>query len=142
MIGKLGKKSSVALLGALLALPLGLLPATPAYAAACYDGGTIWYTTADSTNSFVPSASGEYKTSPRCGDINFTVRQSSGTDFHALVRVCFVAAKYCNSWKVYDWNDHGWMVIASDVLDNTTFRVEIQSPEPMHGTRYGGFVAY
>ncbi|WP_066947021.1 hypothetical protein [Streptomyces lushanensis] len=141
MIKSLGKKWSIALLGALLALPLGLLPSSPAYAAACYDGATIWYATADSPNPLLPSRTDHYTTSPRCGDINFRVAQTSNTSFNALVRVCFVRTGECNGWKSYRWGND-WLVIASNVLDNTTFRVEIQSAESMHGIRVGGFLAY
>jgi hypothetical protein len=84
-------------------------------------------------------------TTNRCQDINFSNRSQSGDQtFQALIRVCFVAAGYCqSSWKYYysDANTD-WMVIASDVRDGTTFRLEFQFFESTFGSTYGNLIAF
>ncbi|MCI0689000.1 MAG: hypothetical protein L0Y54_17480 [Sporichthyaceae bacterium] len=141
---KLRRRSLRLLLALLLGAPLAVVgPVAPAHAGACYDGATAWFANANATIVRIPS-SGSYRTTWRCADINFTVRQFSDAYFQGLVRVCFVSAGYCNSWKYYNGADPNldWMVIASNVKDGTTFRVEIDFYESSWGNHYGGLLAY
>jgi hypothetical protein len=113
--------------------------------AACLDNAVYGAVVGGPSNAYLPSPTGTYRTTNRCNDINFTNRSASGDeDFQALIRVCFVGAGYCQSaWKYYDsseWPD--WMVIASNVRDNTTFRLEFQFFESNYGSRYENLIAF
>jgi hypothetical protein len=111
----------------------------------CYDGAVYGAVTGGPTNAYLPSSTGTYRTTSRCADINFTNRSHSGDEyFQALIRVCFVGAGYCqSSWKYY-YKGSGvdWMVIASDVRDGTTFRLEFQFYESTFGSRFENLVAF
>jgi hypothetical protein len=111
----------------------------------CLDNAAVGYVTASPANAYLPSASGTYTTTNRCQDINFSNRSQSGEQaFQALIRVCFVAAGYCqSSWKYYyqDGNTD-WIVIASNVKDGTTFRLEFQFFESTFGSTYGNLIAF
>jgi hypothetical protein len=104
------------------------------------DGGVV---TGGPVNALLPSASGSYRTSNRCRDINFRVLSESGDEFlQANIRVCFVRAGYCqSSWKYFYGDTGAWMVIASNVKDDTTFRLEIQFYESSFGSKYEVLIA-
>lgn len=111
----------------------------------CYDGAVYGAVTGGPTNAYLPSSTGTYRTTSRCNDINFTNRSQSGDEyFQALIRVCFVGAGYCqSSWKYYHKGSGvDWMVIASDVRDGTTFRLEFQFYESTFGSTYENLVAF
>jgi hypothetical protein len=122
----------------------GATSASPA-PGVCLDNAVVGYVTGGPANAYLPSASGTYRTTSRCQDVNFSNRSGSGNEaFQALIRVCFVAAGYCqSSWKYY-YTDagHGWMVIASNVKDGTTFRLEFQFYESTFGSSYGNLIAF
>ncbi|MET7374933.1 hypothetical protein [Micromonospora arida] len=128
------------LTAALIGAPLAVIPALPAQAAACLDGAVSWWADqAGSANQLFPSSSTSYKTSTRCNDINFRVGKSS---FTGNVRVCWVSAGGCNSWKKHTSTTGGWMLIATDVKDNTTFRVELDFASADYGKFPAGQVAF
>lgn len=111
----------------------------------CLDNAVFGEVVGGPSNAYLPTPTTTYKTTNRCNDINFSNRSASGDeDFQALIRVCFVGAGYCqSSWKYYDssaWPDY--IVIASDVRDNTTFRLEFQFFESNYGSRYGNLIAF
>ncbi|MCP2250659.1 hypothetical protein [Lentzea aerocolonigenes] len=137
------------LAGLLALLPVFALGPVPATASAapgpCLDNGVDGVVTGSPANVLLPSASGTYTTTKRCRDINFILRSSSGDErFQANIRVCFVRAGYCQSaWKYYyDDENNGWMVIASNVKDGTTFRLEFQFYEPTFGSTYWTSIAF
>ncbi|HEX7303957.1 hypothetical protein [Lentzea sp.] len=108
----------------------------------CLDNGVVGYVTGGPANAYLPSATGSYRTTNRCQDINFSNRSASGEQtLQVLIRVCFVSAGYCqSSWKYY--RDSGWIVVASDVKDGTTFRLEFQFYESTYGSSYGNLIAF
>jgi hypothetical protein len=75
-----------------------------------------------------------YVTSSRCQDIN--IRLTSGGPVHA--RVCFIpttGTAYCNQGRTVSGT--GWHVIATDVLDGTTYFVSFGTV----GARVTGYIA-
>jgi hypothetical protein len=70
-----------------------------------------------------PSRSTPYVTSSYCNDINLKFTSLPGS---AAVRICFVHANYCNSWKVYSATNQ-WYTPATDVLDGTTYVVQMET---------------
>lgn len=95
-------------------------------------------------NVYLPSASGIYKTTNRCRDINFRSFSRSGDEpLEANIRVCFVRAGYCqSSWKYYFGDRGDWMVIASNVKDGTWFRVEFQFYASSFRSKYDTLIAF
>jgi hypothetical protein len=132
---------------ALLGVPLAALPASAAHAASCHGGAASWLSSASRTDALLPntiSGPDRWTTTSRCTDINFRVAEGTGT-FSADVRVCFVDAGYCqSSWKRFGAGDADrWRVIASDVRDGTTFRIQIHYRfVPVGGQRYSGKAAF
>ncbi|MEU8069661.1 hypothetical protein [Micromonospora sp. NPDC049151] len=110
---------------------------------ACYDGAVTGYVTAGSGKAYLPSSTGYYTTSSRCGDINFSNRSYDNQNINAQIRVCFVSAGYCQStWKHYTSTTGAWMVIASNVADGTRFRLEFTFASNTWGSHYGNLIAY
>lgn len=68
--------------------------------------------------------SSTFTTTSNCADINYRVFSSNdGSDPQGRIRVCFVAAGYCqSSWTTLSWDP---FVVASSVVDGTTYRLEI-----------------
>lgn len=99
-----------------------LISAQPAAAAACIsvDNGHGWGPTASTTNSKSPT----WTTTVNCRDINVNFASYRGdTRPTGRIRICFVGAGYCqSSWKTLQTGTH---VIATNVADGTTYRVEI-----------------
>lgn len=77
-----------------------------------------------------------YTATNRCQEINFAII-AKDSDFSGNVRVCFVRAGYCNSWKPYNSRWDVWKVIASDVRDGTTFRIELNYDNTTFGHYQG-----
>lgn len=73
-----------------------------------------------------PSRSTPYVTSSYCSDINLKFTTMAGP---AYVRICFVSANYCNSWKYYT-AANTWYTPATAVLDGTTYVVQFQTYGP------------
>jgi hypothetical protein len=70
-----------------------------------------------------PSRSTPYVTSKYCNDINMKFTSLPGP---ANVRICFVRANYCNSWKNYTATNQ-WYTPATNVLDGTTYVVQFET---------------
>ncbi|MFI5493393.1 hypothetical protein [Actinoplanes sp. NPDC051859] len=125
---------------------MAVAPSSQAQAATCYGGAASWNSSASHDNVMLPnaiSAPARWTTTSRCGDINFFVDEGTGT-FNANVRVCFDRTGCQSSWKQFRAGDaEKWRVIATDVLDGTKFRIEIDYQfVPQGGRRYGGKVAF
>jgi hypothetical protein len=80
-----------------------------------YATSGVWYE--------FPSRSTPYVTSSYCNDINMKFTQLPGP---AYVRICFVHANYCNSWKYYTATNT-WYAPATTVLDGTTYVIQFQT---------------
>jgi hypothetical protein len=115
--------------------------AQPAQAAACiaFDNLRSWSATAFRGTSASPT----YTTTRNCRDINFGWAETSTSQAPiGNVRVCFVRAGTCNTWKRYNGDTAALeIVIASNVSDGTTYRVEFLWNESVYGSRFG-FRAY
>jgi hypothetical protein len=81
-----------------------------------------------------PDRSTPYVTSSHCKDINMKFTTLPGP---AYVRICFVHANYCNSWKYYGARNT-WHTPATDVENGTTYVVQLQSTA---SGKLSGFIA-
>jgi hypothetical protein len=81
-----------------------------------------FYSQANTLYEF-PSRSTPYVTSSYCTDINLKLTSLPGT---AFVRICFVHANYCNSWKTYS-STNTWYAPATNVSDGTTYVVQFET---------------
>lgn len=79
-------------------------------AATCYGGSVAISLPANGYSS-------TYTTSSRCSDINLRI-DSGGSQW---VAVCWAARGYCQDHWTLVTEDAGYTVVASDVLDGTTF---------------------
>jgi hypothetical protein len=139
MSWRLGKPAIGVAAAMLLGLSLAVLPASSAQAAsACLDNGPTFslFTHPSGGSAVLPTDGSVYTTTNRCQDINFAII-AKDSDFSGNVRVCFVRAGYCNSWKPYNSRWDVWKVIASDVRDGTTFRVELNYDNTTFGHYQG-----
>jgi hypothetical protein len=119
-------RRTIATLAAAIALVSGamLAGAPTASAATCYGGEEFFV----SNPGLYPSGSGRLTTSSRCNDINVRFTNNIFTPSRR-VRVCFYptsGGSFCQS-NYTTISGSGWKVVATDVLDNTKFR--LQFPE-------------
>jgi hypothetical protein len=131
MRSSFGKKMLSSLAGTAMALTavagVQVVTAQSASAAACISAANAnaWYV--NGSASAATSKSPTYRTTANCRDINFalSVVDDNG-EAVGKVRVCFVAAGYCqSSWKSYNSKTMtGELVVATNVADGTTFRME------------------
>jgi len=121
-----GLALTVASVAGVLAGTEGSALATPAAAAGACDASAnlhVWYAYYGSGTQSSPT----YTTTSKCVDINFGVREFDEKEPVGKVRVCFVGAGYCqSSWKSYNGSTQNDIVVASNVKDGTTYKIEWQ----------------
>ncbi|GGN18838.1 hypothetical protein FHR83_004024 [Actinoplanes campanulatus] len=110
-----------------------------ASAAACISTDNVhsWYVngSASAGNSKSPT----YTTTANCQDINFALGEvAESGDAVGRVRVCFVGAGYCqSSWKSYNSRTQNRIVVATNVSDGTTFKMEFDWGTGTVADRFG-----
>ncbi len=93
-------------------------------AVSCYGQAfNIGFASQANTTYEFPSRATPYVTSSYCTDINLKLTSLPGS---ASVRICFVHANYCNSWKTYS-STNVWYTPATDVSDGTTYVVQFKT---------------
>lgn len=110
--------------------------AQPAQAAPCLsrDNGHTWVATAHRGTSSTPT----YTATRNCQDVNFEyISTQTVQDPLGHVRVCFVRAGSCNAWKRYNGDTATrYFVVASNVADGTTYRVEFLWDQSVYGSGF------
>jgi hypothetical protein len=139
-----GKRALSGLASAVIALTavVGIQVVTTQSASAAVpcisaDNARVWYVNASASSA--NSKSPTYTTTANCRDINFGQGESEdGGDAVGRVRVCFVSAGTCqSSWKSYNAATQFSIVVATNVLDGTTFKMEFDWGSGADSDRFG-----
>jgi len=119
-----GLASAALALAAVVGIQVGTAQSASAAACIAAANAHAWYVSGAASSENVKSPT--YKTTVNCLDINFALSVvSNNGEAVGRVRVCFVAAGYCqSSWKSYNSRTQNTIVVASNVSDGTTFKME------------------
>jgi hypothetical protein len=123
---RLRQLALMAVLAALASAFTAVVTATPAAAATCYGGANSFPSQVlySQETRYLPAPGTYYTTSSRCRDIQIDLINNG--DVYWDVRLCWWNSGVCKPFQQVNANA-GFVILATNVLDGTKFRVEIHN---------------